>query len=134
MNDPVDTVAALTETVKTMGGTSGALYRIMLTAAHGHLTQLDHVPTPVDYTDALKAGVDAISTYGGAKQGYRTMLDALIPFVNTLSQEMKTGAEPLPALERAVQTAEASAEATTQMKALAGRSNYVPDHGSVWTL
>jgi len=29
--------------------------------------------------NALQASIDAISKYGGARVGYRTMLDALIP-------------------------------------------------------
>jgi hypothetical protein len=36
--------------------------------------------------NALQASIDAISKYGGARAGYRTMLDALIPASETLRE------------------------------------------------
>jgi hypothetical protein len=36
--------------------------------------------------DALEASVAAVSKYGGASAGYRTMLDALIPASAVLKQ------------------------------------------------
>lgn len=36
--------------------------------------------------DALEASVGAVSKYGGASVGYRTMLDALIPASTVLKQ------------------------------------------------
>lgn len=36
--------------------------------------------------DALEASVAAVSKYGGASTGYRTMLDALIPASTVLKQ------------------------------------------------
>ncbi|KAI4374467.1 hypothetical protein MLD38_012458 [Melastoma candidum] len=40
---------------------------------------------------ALEAALSAVSTYGGAKAGYRTMLDALIPASDVLSIPMLCG-------------------------------------------
>lgn len=36
--------------------------------------------------DALEASIAAVSKYGGASAGYRTMLDALIPAATVLKQ------------------------------------------------
>ena len=62
------------------------------------------------------AGVDAIQYYGGAEQGYRTMLDALLPAKRALAAG---------GWKEAAEAAAAGAEATKTMVALAGRANYV---------
>lgn len=36
--------------------------------------------------EAFEAGINAISKYGGASAGYRTMLDALIPACRVLHE------------------------------------------------
>jgi len=36
--------------------------------------------------EALAAGIAAVSRYGGAKAGYRTLLDALIPALSSLEE------------------------------------------------
>lgn len=36
--------------------------------------------------EALAAGIAAVSKYGGARAGYRTMLDALIPALSVLEE------------------------------------------------
>jgi dihydroxyacetone kinase len=81
---------------------------------------------------AFQAGVDAISLYGGATVGSRTMLDALVPAATTLVQTND--------LKEAASKAKAGADRTAQMKAAnAGRSNYLseetlegtPDPGAV---
>mmetsp|Transcript_1521 Transcript_1521/g.3457 ORF Transcript_1521/g.3457 Transcript_1521/m.3457 type:complete len:104 (-) Transcript_1521:172-483(-) len=63
----------------------------------------------------------------GAYQGDRTMLDALFPAVHALEKAAEEGVGVREALERAVEAAEEGADATKNMKARAGRSNYVPE-------
>lgn len=74
-----------------MGGTSGVLlelcFRAMATsfasaAAAGGV----HDASVADWTVALRAGVTAISYYGGATVGMRTMLDAFLPAVEALER------------------------------------------------
>ena len=114
LDDPSDTMAALADSVSaSMGGTSGALYEISLRSASNSLRT-----NPDDFTKAFIQGVEAIQFYGGAQAGYRTMLDALLP----ASAALQNGE----GVEAAVAAAEAGADATAQMEALAGRSNYVP--------
>ncbi|CAI5529456.1 unnamed protein product [Closterium sp. Naga37s-1] len=75
---------------------------------------------------AFEAAVAAVSLYGGAQAGYRTMLDALLPAAATLSRSVKAGESAAAALAAAAQAAAAGAESTKSMPALAGRSSYVP--------
>ena len=111
---------------KSMGGSSGVLLSIFA-AATGHALA-GGAPWPA----ALSAGLGRMEYYGGAREGDRTMLDALRPAVRALEQ----GA----GLAGAVAAAEAGAAATATMtSARAGRSSYlaardlqgVPDPGAL---
>jgi dihydroxyacetone kinase len=78
--------------------------------------------------DALEASVAAVSKYGGASVGYRTMLDALIPASTVMKQRLKAGEDPVTAFIASSEAASAGAESTKQMQAKAGRSSYIaPD-------
>ncbi|CAM9931414.1 unnamed protein product [Lampetra fluviatilis] len=59
-----------------MGGTSGALYSLMLSAAAGALGSAPR-PFPADWARAFAAAVRAVRRHGGARPGDRTMLDPL---------------------------------------------------------
>ncbi|NXF12904.1 TKFC cyclase, partial [Smithornis capensis] len=118
-----------------MGGSSGVLYGLFLTAAartlHGR-------SDPTAWADAMDSGVDAMQRYGGAAPGDRTMLDSLWAAMQALHSLRVPGANPLQVLETAVQSAEAAAEATKHMEAGAGRASYIrssrlehPDPGAV---
>ncbi|OQR95144.1 dihydroxyacetone kinase [Achlya hypogyna] len=126
---PSQTAHALAATVAdAVGGTSGVLYTIFFTAAgnalyaydHGH--QVDALPVAA-WRTAFAAGIGAIQKYGGATEGSRTMMDALLPALRA-SQSDAEGAELWAAV---VQAAEAGAEATKKVlpKNAFGRSSYV---------
>ncbi|OQO05542.1 hypothetical protein B0A48_09312 [Cryoendolithus antarcticus] len=107
-----------------MGGTSGALYCIFLTALAASLAAEESVPK------ALQSALDQLMKYTRARLADRTMMDALIPFVDTLN---KTGDA-----QAAVVEAEKGVEGTKKMEAQLGRSAYldesttqgVPDPGA----
>lgn len=70
----------------TMGGTLGAIFELLLRAmANCYHTTLE----PVSFPLALEKGIEAITFYGGARVGMRTMLDALIPAVDVLKLGQK---------------------------------------------
>lgn len=97
-----------------MGGSSGVLLSILMTSAAQRLED------DADWPDALQAGIERMQHYGGAQQGDRTMLDALIPAIETLAD----GQNP----EAAAQSARSGADDTASMrKAGAGRSSLVPE-------
>lgn len=94
-----------------MGGSSGVLLSIFFTAAG----QAVAGGKPV--ADALLAGLERMSFYGGAGPGDRTMVDALDPALRALA---------IGSLAEAARSARAGADATkTMTKAKAGRAAYV---------
>ncbi|KAM8882582.1 triokinase/FMN cyclase isoform 4-T4 [Synchiropus picturatus] len=120
-----------------MGGSSGALYSLFLTAAAGHMT--DSSGDAASWARALHAGTEAMRRYGGADPGDRTMLDALCP---AAEEFMKVTTVPpgghMAALQAAVERAAAGADSTRDLAARAGRSSYIaaerlalPDPGAV---
>jgi len=120
-----ETVAQLVSELEVnMGGTSGALYCIYLTALAGALA------TESSVSKALQAALQQLMKYTRARLGDRTMMDALIPFIDTLQS---TGDA-----SQAVQKAKEGVEGTKTMQASLGRSTYldesatrgVPDPGA----
>jgi triose/dihydroxyacetone kinase / FAD-AMP lyase (cyclizing) len=119
--------AALSDRLsRVMGGSSGILLAIFVAAVG------TRVGDPPDWTAGLRAGVQRVMEYGGAKEGDRTMLDALIPAVSAL----EAGGD----LAAAAKAASEGTERTASMaKARAGRASYVredalrgvPDPGAI---
>ncbi|XP_077401110.1 triokinase/FMN cyclase [Vanacampus margaritifer] len=107
-----------------MGGSSGALYSLFLTAASGHL--IGGRSHAAAWAGAMHAGMQAMKRYGGADLGDRTMLDALYPAVDELMKLNSTspGGE-MAVLKAAVQKAAVGAESTRSLAAKAGRASYI---------
>jgi dihydroxyacetone kinase len=105
-----------------MGGTSGALLELFFRAAANSFA---NASGPRNWSDALSAGVEAMSFYGGASVGMRTMLDALVPAVAAFSAATAQRATAASVARAAAEAAQAGADATKTMGSLAGRSNYV---------
>ncbi len=100
------------ELSQTMGGSSGVLLAIFFTAA-GDASASGH-----DAVTSLKAGLMRIQQVGGASLGDRTMIDALSPALDSLSQ----------GLEPAAAAARKGADTTAKMlRAKAGRASYVSE-------
>lgn len=98
------------ELSQTMGGSSGVLLAIFFTATG------DAASSGAGMREALQAGLARMQEIGGANLGDRTMIDALAPALEALSQGM--GAAARAAREGANHTA-------TIVQAKAGRSSYV---------
>jgi len=104
---------------KSMGGTSGILFEIMLRRASTLLA--DHVVVDENsLTCAFIGAVRAGSYYGGAKLGYRTMMDALLP----AAEACEAGVDFIGIANAACKGAYSTANMTS---ALAGRSNYLSE-------
>ena len=125
---PVTLFATLADAVSaSMGGTSGVLLELMFRKMSSTLARQTSIGR-AELIAAFGAGVEAVSLYGGATVGARTMLDALVP------------ASAQTTLPEAAKAARAGADSTATMKsASAGRSNYLseetldgtPDPGAV---
>lgn len=101
-----------------MGGTSGGLYSIYLSAlAKGVRDSGDKKLAADTFKEASKSALDALYKYTRARPGYRTLIDALQPFVETLN----AGKGP----RAAAKAAHEGAEKTRKMDALVGRASYV---------
>ncbi|XP_077444163.1 triokinase/FMN cyclase isoform X2 [Stigmatopora argus] len=118
----LSTLATLVQ--EKMGGSSGALYSLFLTAASRHLTE--GPSHPAAWAGAMHAGMQAMRRYGGADLGDRTMLDALYPAVDELTKLNATppGGE-IAVLKAAAQRAASGAESTRDLTAKAGRASYI---------
>lgn len=97
---------------KLMGGSSGVLFAIMFANASIEFGKTTSWPK------ALSAGLDAMQKYGGAKQGDRTMIDALRPAIDTLVKGGSVTEAGIEARKGANSTAE-------MLSANAGRSSYL---------
>jgi dihydroxyacetone kinase len=108
-----------------MDGTSGAIYAIFLNAlAHGLRQNSPDSPQPINaeiWAKALESSLKSLSKYTPAQPGDRTLMDALFPYVETLS---KTGN-----VEAAARAADKGAQGTKGMKASLGRTVYVGGAG-----
>ncbi|GAA0141648.1 cyclase [Lithospermum erythrorhizon] len=127
LNDQAETVNEIGSSIRrVMGGTSGIIYDIFCKAAYTELkAESQSSITALSWARALEAAIAAVSKYGGASEGYRTLLDALVPASKTLKERLTAGDDPVKAFVLSAEAAVAGAESTKDMKALAGRSTYV---------
>ncbi|KHJ83892.1 DAK2 domain protein, partial [Oesophagostomum dentatum] len=111
-----------------VGGTGGALYALMLSAASNAFS--DSI-TSKGFKAALIKASEAVQEYGGAKPGYRTLVDPL----DAATQKIKGGEDNWDVI---IEAANKAAQATAGMIAKAGRASYTakevqtkPDPGAV---
>jgi dihydroxyacetone kinase len=118
------------------GGSSGALWGAMLVALGRCL--VDGGVTEDSLGRGLRAAVGAVSHLGGAQPGDKTMLDALVPFVDKYMGEVRKGKGAVAAWACAVGAGEQGAAQTAGLISRRGRSAVlgersrgVPDPGAV---
>jgi dihydroxyacetone kinase-like protein len=100
--------------ISTVGGASGPLYGTLLRRTGKALGDAAEV-SEEEFALALRTGVEAVMTLGGAAPGDKTMIDALVPAVDALPDGF--------AAARAA--AEEGAVATTPLQARKGRASYL---------
>lgn len=116
------------------GGTSGALWGAMLTAV-GAAFGDDDEPGDEAFSRAAQQALEAVQRLGGAQVGDKTLVDALVPLVETFTS---TEGDLATRARAAVEAADKGAESTTQMQARLGRARPLgeksvgtPDPGAV---
>lgn len=125
-DDAVLNLAKIVEIVEnTMDGTSGALYAIFLNSLT-HNLRGQGGPSPGSVTaamwaQALALSIDALEKYTPAQPGDRTLIDAFVPFVETLKETGDT--------KSAARAAKKGADSTKGMKPKLGRTVYVGGQG-----
>ncbi len=74
---------------------------------------------------ALDAALAGVQQLGAAREGDKTMVDALAPATRAFGKAIAEGAAPDEALDALAEAAAAGAEATIPMQALKGRASYL---------
>ena len=103
------------------GGTSGVLWGAMLGAVGARLGDIGR-PDSATVAAAMRDGYDALITLGGAAPGDKTMLDALLPFVEELERRVADGQPWQQAWAAAAEVATDAARATAGMRPNVGRA------------
>jgi dihydroxyacetone kinase len=103
------------------GGTSGVLWGAMLSALGARLGDTGR-PDSATVAAALRDGYDALIRLGGASPGDKTMLDALLPFVEELKKRTDAGEPWQEAWRAAAEVATDAARATADMRPKVGRA------------
>jgi dihydroxyacetone kinase len=119
------------------GGTSGVLWGAAL-AALGRRVGAAAAPTPEVLVAGVRDGYDALVALGKAQPGDKTMLDALLPFVESLTTAVGGGQALWAAWEAATRDADQAARDTADLRPkvgrarpLAERSIGTPDAGAI---
>ena len=102
------------------GGTSGALWGAGLRA--GARVMSDETISPDTATTALRAALDAVTAYGNARLGDKTLVDAFLPFVDSFDDDMQAGLPLGAAWVNSADAAARSADATASLTPRLGRA------------
>ncbi|MCK0174293.1 MULTISPECIES: D-erythrulose 4-kinase [Mycobacteriaceae] len=103
------------------GGTSGVLWGALLGALGARLGDTGR-PDAATIAAGLRDGYDALIQLGGAAPGDKTMLDALLPFVEHFERQISDGERWREAWAAAADTATGAAQATADLRPKVGRA------------
>jgi dihydroxyacetone kinase len=104
------------------GGTSGVLWGTALVKIGDALSDTCEAISSDEFLTAVSAGILSIKNLGKAELGDKTMLDSMIPFLNTLSTEVKNGKSLQNAWDAASKVANQTATATASLSPKIGRA------------
>lgn len=119
------------------GGTSGALWGVILGALGTRLGDTER-PDAHAVSVGVDAAADGVMRLGKAETGDKTMVDALVPFADALSEAVGSGAPLAAAWDTAATAADTAAKATAELLPRLGRARPhaekslgTPDAGAV---
>ncbi|MBB6305202.1 dihydroxyacetone kinase family protein [Rhizobium leucaenae] len=119
------------------GGTSGAIWGVLLRAWAGSLNDADGADGSIIVAGARHALAE-VRRLGGANRGDKTLVDALIPFVETLHSEFTKGHSVKESWRTAADAATEAAVATADLTPKLGRARPLahksighPDAGAI---
>src|SRR5439155_17347699 len=110
--------------ISKVGGASGPLYGVAFRRAGKALGDAADVDLPA-LSAALDAALAGVQQLGAAREGDKTMVDALAPATRAFSKATTEGTAPDDALRSLAEAASAGATATISMQALKGRASYL---------
>jgi dihydroxyacetone kinase len=119
------------------GGTSGALWGLGLRAIAAHLGD-ETTPGTAELAGGLASARDEIARFGKAELGDKTMLDTLLPLIDSIEQGVAAGDAIDVLLARSADVADAAAASTSSLVPKIGRARPhasksigTPDPGAV---
>jgi phosphoenolpyruvate---glycerone phosphotransferase subunit DhaL len=115
-----------------IGGTSGPIWGtgfLRAGSTAGAVEQLE----PGQVVAMLRASIEGIKARGKSDVGDKTLLDALVPAVDTIEEHVGSGDDTASTLRAAAVVARERAEATRSMQAMRGRASYTGER-SIGTL
>jgi len=115
-----------------IGGTSGPIWGTAFLRAGATAGTADRLE-PALVIAMLRAAIEGIKARGKSDVGDKTLLDALVPAVDTLEERVGAGDDAAAALRAAAPVARERAEATRSMQAMRGRASYTGER-SIGTL
>jgi dihydroxyacetone kinase phosphoprotein-dependent L subunit len=115
-----------------IGGTSGPLWGTAFLRAGATAGAVDELE-PAQVVAMLRAAITGIKARGKSDVGDKTLLDALVPAVDTIEEQIGLGHDAATTLRAAAATARERAEATRSMQAMRGRASYTGER-SIGTL
>jgi dihydroxyacetone kinase-like protein len=104
-----------------IGGSMGPLYGTFFTAMAKEGKDAEVIDAEV-FERMLDRAVAGVAEVGGAKVGDKTLMDALVPALESYRKALVEGAEFEAALEHMAEAAERGKEATRELVAKVGRS------------
>ena len=113
-----------TTLISKVGGASGPLYGTAFRRAGKALGDAADVDLPA-LSAALDAALAGVQQLGAAREGDKTMVDALAPATRAFSEAIAAGASQDDALTTLAEAARAGAVATIPLQALKGRASYL---------
>jgi dihydroxyacetone kinase-like protein len=110
--------------ISKVGGASGPLYGMAFRRAGQALGTAEEVDLPA-LSQALDAALAGVQQLGAAREGDKTLVDALAPATRALAKAVAEGAAQGDALAAVTAAAAEGAAATVPMEARKGRASYL---------
>jgi len=114
--------------VSQVGGSSGPLYGTAFMYAGNSLTGINEI-TINDFYKALSMAIDGVKMRGKAEIGEATMIDAMVPALNSLNESINNNFDLKTTLSNLYEAAQKGADSTIPMIATKGRASYVGERG-----
>ncbi len=119
------------------GGTSGAIWGLALRSWSNAFSD-DVKVSDASIVRGARLALDGVTRLGGARVGDKTLVDALVPFVETLEREADAGKSLVEAWGAAAKAAQEAADATSALAPKLGRARPLaeksighPDAGAI---
>ncbi|WP_337267377.1 dihydroxyacetone kinase subunit DhaL [Oryzifoliimicrobium ureilyticus] len=105
-----------------IGGSMGPLYGMMFTEFSEAIAESGAIDAQT-FSKMLHAGLDGVASVGSAKVGDKTLMDTLVPAVETFDEQTAQGKDFDAALAALVTAAEAGRDSTKDLMAKIGRAS-----------